>query len=54
MDWLQISIDVAAGQMDRVISILSAAGFDDLVIEDQTEFESFLEENKQYWDYIDE
>ena len=40
--------------IDTVVSALTAGGFDDLVIEDQQEFESFLEDNKQYWDYIDE
>ena len=54
MDWLQISIDVAAGRMDEVVALLSAHGFEDLVIEDQKEFESFLEQNRQYWDYIDQ
>jgi ribosomal protein L11 methyltransferase len=37
-----------------VVTILTAKGFSDLVIEDQEEFETFLEENKAYWDYIDE
>ena len=54
MDWLQITIDIAGGQMEQVVALLSGAGFEDLVIEDQAEFESFLEENRQYWDYIDE
>ena len=33
---------------------LTAHGFSDLVIEDQQEFETFLDENRAYWDYIDE
>ena len=54
MDWLQISIDIAQGQIDRVTALLTARGFQELVIEDQTEIEAFLDENRQYWDYIDE
>ena len=54
MDWLQISIEIAAGRMDEVVALLTAHGFEDLVIEDQAEFESFLDQNRQYWDYIDE
>ena len=54
MNWLQITIDVAAGQMERLTALLTAHGYEDLVIEDQAEFESFLDENRQYWDYIDE
>ena len=40
--------------MDTVAAQLTARGFSDLVIEDQEEFETFLEENRAYWDYIDE
>ena len=40
--------------MDTVAARLTARGFSDLVIEDQEEFETFLEENRAYWDYIDE
>jgi ribosomal protein L11 methyltransferase len=36
------------------VTNLTARGFADLVIEDQEEFETFLDENRAYWDYIDE
>ena len=54
MAWLEITIDTAAEKMNSVVTLLTARGFSDLVIEDQAEFETFLEENKAYWDYIDE
>ena len=54
MQWLQISIDILNGQMDAVAAALTAAGFSDLVMEDQQEFEEFLDDNRAYWDYIDE
>ena len=54
MDWLEITINVENGQMDQLTTTLTAHGFEDLVIEDQAEFEHFLDENRQYWDYIDE
>ena len=54
MAWLEISVSTASGGIGRVADLLSAGGFDDLVLEDQAEFESFLEENRAYWDYIDE
>ena len=54
MDWLEITIDTLPESIEAVAAALTAAGFEDLVLEDQTEFESFLEENKAYWDYIDE
>ena len=54
MAWLEITIDTAAEKISSVVTVLTAKGFSDLVIEDQAEFETFLEENKAYWDYIDE
>ena len=54
MAWLEITIDTATEKIDSVVTVLTARGFADLVIEDQEEFETFLEENRAYWDYIDE
>ena len=54
MAWLEITIDTAAEKIESVATVLTAKGFSDLVIEDQEEFETFLEENRAYWDYIDE
>ena len=54
MAWLEITVNTAADTVDTVAAQLTARGFSDLVIEDQSEFETFLEENRAYWDYIDE
>ena len=54
MAWLEITVNTAADTVDAVAARLTARGFSDLVIEDQAEFETFLEENRAYWDYIDE
>ena len=54
MAWLEITVNTAADTVDAVAAQLTARGFSDLVIEDQAEFETFLEENRAYWDYIDE
>ena len=54
MAWLEITIDTAAAQVEQVAEELTKRGFSDLVIEDQQEFETFLEENRAYWDYIDD
>ena len=53
MAWLEITIDTASEKIDAVVTRLTAKGFSDLVIEDQEEFETFLDENRAYWDYID-
>ena len=54
MAWLEITIDTQSSSIDAVAAQLTAGGFSDLVLEDQQEFEEFLEENRAYWDYIDE
>ena len=54
MAWLEISIATVSAGIGKVAEQLTAGGFEDLVLEDQAEFETFLEENREYWDYIDE
>ena len=54
MAWLEITIDTVSEKIDSVATRLTARGFSELLIEDQQEFESFLDENRAYWDYIDE
>ena len=54
MNWLEITITTASSGIEDVAAALTAEGFDDLLLEDQAEFESFLEQNRAYWDYIDE
>ena len=54
MAWLEITIDTKSDRIGSVVTRLTAKGFSDLVIEDQAEFEEFLEGNRDYWDYIDE
>ena len=54
MAWLEITIQTQSAGIEKTAAALTAAGFADLVLEDQGEFEDFLEENRAYWDYIDE
>ena len=54
MAWLEITVETTPDRIESVATVLTAGGFSDLVIEDQTEFETFLDENRAYWDYIDE
>ena len=54
MAWLEITIKTTGDRIDSVATALTARGFSELVIEDQGEFETFLDENRAYWDYIDE
>ena len=54
MQWLEITVQTKPEEIDGAVAALTAGGFSELIIEDQAEFETFLEENKAYWDYIDE
>ena len=54
MAWLEITIDTDSARVESTAAALTAQGFAELVIEDQAEFETFLDENRAYWDYIDE
>ncbi len=54
MAWLEITVKTAATGVEAAAAALTAGGFADLVIEDQGQFETFLEENRACWDYLAE
>ena len=54
MQWLEITVTTSPAGIEDVAAALTAAGFDDLLLEDQAEMETVLEQNRAYWDYIDE
>ena len=54
MAWLEITVHTTPDSIDDTAAFLTASGFEELLLEDQTQFEDFLEQNKAYWDYIDE
>ena len=54
MNWLELHIDTNHSGLTVVETLLSSLGIDGVVIDDETEFQEFLEHNHQYWDYVDE
>ncbi len=54
MNWLALHIETNHTGLEAVETMLSALGIDGVVIDDETEFQDFLENNHQYWDYVDE
>ena len=52
--WLEVAIDAAHDELDDLSARLTMNGVTGLVIEDETDFQRFLEQNRQYWDYVDE
>lgn len=54
MNWLELHIDTNHTGLDPVSAMLSSLEIDNVVIEDEEEFQSFLEETRPHWDYVDE
>ena len=54
MQWIEVTIKTTSAAIDLVCDRLTVLGFDSFIIDDQQDFERFLEENHQYWDYVDE
>lgn len=52
--WLEIIINARAEELDGLCAKLIANGVPGLAVEEEEEFRAFLEENRQYWDYVDD
>lgn len=52
--WLEVAINTTPDRLEEVSARLTGAGMTGLVIEDEGEFRQFLEQNRQYWDYVDQ
>ncbi len=54
MRWIEVCLDTPAEEIDARCEALAALGAEGFVIECEEEFRDFLENNRQYWDYVDE
>ena len=54
MDWLELHLDTSPVGIEPMSALLEQQGVEGLIIEDETDFHDFLENNHQYWDYVDE
>ena len=54
MQWLELSIQTCPEGIDLLAAELTALGYDSFIIDDEADFRNFLENNRQYWDYVDE
>jgi len=54
MQWLELTIDTASQGIDLLEAALTLNGFDSFIIDDEAEFHTFLETNRDYWDIVDE
>ncbi len=54
MNWFQVSICTTAEGIDPVCGRLMGLNITGFEIEDKDDFNDFLENNHQYWDYVDD
>ena len=54
MQWIEVTFKARSGDIDALCDRLVMLGAEGLVIEDEADFLRFLEQNRQYWDYVDE
>ena len=54
MQWIEAAFRAAPDGLDALCEALTELGADGLVIEDEADFNRFLDENRQYWDYVDD
>ena len=53
-DWLEVTVETTDAQMDDLCARLTMNGAEGLVLESESDFQTFLEQNRQYWDYVDD
>ena len=54
LKWLEVVLDTTQDRLDALCARLTANGVTGMAIEDEADFKTFLEQNRQYWDYVDE
>jgi len=54
MQWLELTIQTSSSGIELTGARLTELGYDSFIMDDQEEFHDFLENNRQYWDYVDD
>ncbi len=54
MNWLRLSINTKPQAIEALCAKMYSIGITGLEIEDSGDFNDFLENSKQYWDYVDD
>ena len=54
MDWLEITVNTTPDEINSLSDRLELLGVSGLVIENEAEYNDFLENNRKFWDYVDE
>ncbi len=54
MNWIQLKIITTTNGIDPISAVLYDMGITGIEISDKDDFKEFLENNRKYWDYVDE
>lgn len=54
MDWIKVKIITTSEGLEPVSNALDDLGISGIEISDKDDFKEFLENNRKYWDYVDE
>ncbi len=54
MQWLEVKITTTAEGIEPLTGALYDLGISGIIISDKDDFAEFLENNRKYWDYVDE
>jgi len=54
MEWIRVTVFTNSLGIDIVCDAMSELGISGFEIEDESEFNEFLENNTKYWDYVDD
>ena len=54
MRWIEARFQTKSEEIDALSLELNTLGVDGLLIEDENDFNDFLENNQSYWDYVDD
>lgn len=54
MRWIEAAVATRSDEIDALCEQLAALGAGGMVVEDEADFQAFLEHNHQYWDYVDD
>ncbi len=54
MEWIKITIYTSTEGIEPLTGVLYQIGVTGFEIEDEADFYEFLENNHQYWDYVDD
>lgn len=54
MRYIEVCVNTPANEIERRCEEMTAMGAEGFVIENEADFQDFLENNHQYWDYVDD